>query len=146
VFKKEGFVEIVTKKIKLNTKGDTDIIDITEQVASTVSKTDISNGIVTVFISGSTGGLTTVEYEPGLIQDLKTYFEKIAPKSGSYQHNMKWQDGNGYAHVRASILGPSITIPFTNKELMLGTWQQIIFIDFDNRPRSRELVVQIMGE
>jgi secondary thiamine-phosphate synthase enzyme len=137
---------VLTKKIKLNTKGDTDIIDITDQVASALSKTDINNGIITIFISGSTGGLTTVEYEPGLVQDLKTYFEKIAPKSGAYQHNMRWQDGNGYAHVRASFLGPSITIPFRDKQLMLGTWQQIIFIDFDNRPRSRELVVQVIGE
>ena len=136
---------VITKKIKLNTKGDTDIIDITHQVASAVSKSDIANGIATVFVSGSTGGLTTVEYEPGLIQDLKDFFEKIAPKNGNYQHNMRWHDGNGYAHIRASFLGPSITVPFNNKELLLGTWQQIIFIDFDNRPRSREIIVQIIG-
>jgi len=137
---------VTTKKIKLNTKGNTDIIDITSQVSSIVSKNDIKDGIVTIFVSGSTGGLTTVEYEPGLIQDLKRFFEKIAPKSDNYQHDLQWHDGNGYAHVRASFLGPSILVPFSNKTLQLGTWQQIIFIDFDNRARSRELVVQIMGE
>ncbi len=137
---------VVTKKIKLNTKGDTDIVDITSQVTSAVSKTGVQNGIVAVFVSGSTGGVTTVEYEPGLIQDLKNFFEKIAPKSDTYEHNLRWHDGNGYAHVRASFLGPSISIPFVDKKLQLGTWQQIIFIDFDNRPRTRELIVQVVGE
>ncbi|MBU3911124.1 MAG: secondary thiamine-phosphate synthase enzyme YjbQ [Candidatus Omnitrophica bacterium] len=137
---------VITKKIKLSTKGDTDIIDITWQVAAVLSKTDLSNGIVTVFVKGSTGGLTTVEYEPGLVQDIKAFFEKIAPKSGLYEHNVRWHDGNGYAHVRASFLGPSISVPFIKNQMELGTWQQIIFIDFDNRPRSRELIVQIMGE
>ena len=139
-------MSVVSKKIKLNTKGDTDIIDVTSQVASAVSKSGVKNGIATVFVSGSTGGLTTVEYEPGLVQDLKTYFEKIAPKSGRYEHNARWHDGNGYAHVRASFLGPSLSVPFNNAELQLGTWQQIIFIDFDNRSRSRELLVQIIGD
>ena len=137
---------VITKKIKLNTKGDTDIIDVTPQVASIVSKANVESGIAAVFVPGSTGGLTTVEYEPGLIQDLKRFFEKIAPKSGTYQHNLQWHDGNGYAHVRASFLGPSISVPFVGKKLQLGTWQQIIFIDFDNRPRSRELIVQVVGE
>ena len=139
-------MSVITKKIRLNTKGDTDIINVTAQVVGVVSKVDIASGLVTVFVSGSTGGLTTVEYEPGLIQDLKRFFEKIAPKSDTYQHNLQWHDGNGYAHVRASFLGPSISIPFVDKKLQLGTWQQIIFIDFDNRPRSRELTVQVMGE
>jgi len=137
---------VINKKIKISTKGDTDIINITDRVASLVSKAGINNGIVTVFVSGSTGGLTTVEYEPGLVQDLKDFFERIAPKAGEYQHNIRWHDGNGYAHVRASLLGPSLTIPFMDKNMQLGTWQQIIFIDFDNRPRSRELVVQIIGD
>lgn len=137
---------VITKKIKLNTKGDTDIVNITEAVTAELTKTGLNSGIVTVFVSGSTGGLTTVEYEPGLVQDLKTFFEKIAPKAGSYEHNMRWHDGNGYAHVRASLLGPSISVPFIDGEMQLGTWQQIIFIDFDNRPRSRELIVQIIGE
>lgn len=137
---------VVTKKIKLDTKGDTDIIDITAQVASALSKSKLGSGAVTVFVPGSTGGLTTVEYEPGLVQDLKDYFEKIAPKSGHYEHNVRWHDGNGYAHVRASFLGPSISVPFVDNKLQLGTWQQIIFIDFDNRPRSRELLVQLIGK
>lgn len=137
---------VITKKIKLNTKGDTDIIDITGQVVNAVSKAGLKNGLATVFVSGSTGGLTTVEYEPGLVKDLKTYFERLIPKSGEYQHNLRWHDGNGYSHVRASFLGPSLSIPFVDGGLQLGTWQQIVFIDFDNRSRSRELVVQIMGE
>ena len=137
---------VITRKIKLNTKGDTDIIDITGQVQDVVSKCSVEDGIITVFVSGSTGGLTTVEYEPGLVEDLKTYFEKIAPKSGKYQHNIRWHDGNGYAHVRASFLGPSLSIPLVKGNMQLGTWQQIIFIDFDNRPRKRELIVQIVGD
>jgi len=139
-------MSVITKNIKLNTKGNTDIIDITQQVQGIVSNAKIKNGTATVFVQGSTGGLTTVEYESGLVQDLKAFFEKIAPKSGHYEHNMRWHDGNGYSHVRASFLGPSLAVPFVDKKLQLGTWQQIIFIDFDNRPRSRELIVQIMGE
>ena len=137
---------VITKKIKINTKGDTDIIDITSQVTSIVSKASINNGLVTIFVSGSTGALSTVEYEPGLVQDLKKLFEKIAPKAGTYQHNLRWHDGNGYAHVRATLMGPSISVPFVNGKMELGTWQQIIFIDFDNRPRSREIVVQVIGD
>lgn len=137
---------VVNKKIKLNTKGNTDIIDITGEVAGAVSKAGLKSGVVTVFVPGSTGGLTTVEYEPGLVQDLKKFFEKIAPEGGTYQHNLRWHDGNGYAHVRASFLGPSISVPFIDGKLQLGTWQQIIFIDFDNRSRSRELIIQVIGD
>jgi secondary thiamine-phosphate synthase enzyme len=139
-------MKIMTKKIKLNTKGDTDIINITSQVSDALKGTGLKNGTLTVFINGSTAGITTVEYEPGLVDDLKAFFEKIAPKNGSYEHNNRWHDGNGYAHVRASLLGPDISVPFMDGAPRLGTWQQIIFIDFDNRPRSRELTVQIMGE
>ncbi|MDO8603057.1 MAG: secondary thiamine-phosphate synthase enzyme YjbQ [Candidatus Omnitrophota bacterium] len=137
---------IITKKIKLSTKGDTDIINITAETASAVLNSGLENGSVTVFVSGSTGGITTLEYEPGLVEDLQTYFEKIAPKKGEYQHNIRWQDGNGYSHVRASFLGPGITVPFVNNQMLLGKWQQIVFIDFDNRPREREIIVQIIGE
>lgn len=137
---------VITKKIKINSKGDTDIIDITSMVINALSGVKINSGLVTVFVSGSTGGLTTVEYEPGLVQDLKNFFEKIVPKSGKYEHDLRWHDGNGHAHVRASLLGPSISMPFIKGELQLGTWQQIIFIDFDNKPRSRDLIVQILGE
>ena len=137
---------IITKKIKLSTKGDTDIINITTEVASAVLNSGLKDGSVTVFVPGSTGGITTLEYEPGLIEDLKTYFEKIAPKKDEYQHNIRWQDGNGYSHVRASFLGPGTTVPFVSNQMQLGKWQQIVFIDFDNRPRKREIIVQIMGE
>lgn len=137
---------VVTKSIKLKTKGETDIIDITEQVSACVEESVVLDGIVTVFVPGSTGGLTTIEYESGLISDVKRTFEVIAPRHGEYHHNLRWHDGNGFAHVRSAMLGPSLTVPFSNKRLHLGTWQQIVFIDFDNRPRSRELIVQIMGE
>ena len=137
---------VITKKIKLSTKGDTDIINITTEVASAVLSSELGSGSVTVFVPGATGGITTVEYEPGLVEDLKTFFENIAPKSGTYKHNIKWGDGNGYAHVRASFLGPGITVPIVNNQMQLGKWQQIIFIDFDNRPRDREIIIQIIGE
>jgi len=139
-------MNVVTKKLKLSTKGDTDIINITAEVASAVLNSDLKKGSVTVFVPGSTGGITTVEYEPGLVEDLKTFFEKIAPKSDTYQHNIRWQDGNGFSHVRASFLGPGITVPFVSNKMQLGKWQQIIFIDFDNRPRDREIIIQIIGE
>ncbi len=137
---------VITKKIKLNTKGNTDIIDITSRVASAVSGAGMEKGVVTIFVPGSTGGLSTVEYEPGLIQDLKNFFEKIAPSSLTYQHNLRWHDGNGCAHVRAAFLGPSISVPFIDGEMQLGTWQQIVFIDFDTRAREREIIVQVVGE
>ena len=137
---------VVTKSIKIKSKGETDIINITSLVEEAVAKSKVKDGTVTVFITGATGGITTVEYEPGLVKDLKDAFERIAPREGTYAHNLRWQDGNGFSHVRASLLGPSLTIPFSKGRLTLGTWQQIIFIDFDNRPRSRELVVQIAGE
>ena len=137
---------VITKSIKIKSRGETDIINITGEVKSVVSKSKIKNGVVTVFVAGATAGLTTVEYEPGLISDLKDAFEKIAPRGGSYAHNERWGDGNGFSHVRASLLGPSLAVPFTGSRLTLGTWQQIILVDFDNRPRSRELVLQIQGE
>ena len=137
---------IITKKINLSTKGDTDIINITTEVSSAVLSSELKNGSVTIFVPGSTGGITTIEYEPGLIEDLKVFFEEIAPKSGVYQHNIRWQDGNGYSHVRASFLGPGTTVPFINGKMQLGKWQQIIFTEFDNRPREREIIVQIIGE
>jgi secondary thiamine-phosphate synthase enzyme len=137
---------VVTKTIKLKSKGESDIIDITDKVASCVTGSGLGSGIATVFVPGSTGALTTIEYESGLIKDVKNAFEIIAPRDGEYHHNIRWQDGNGFSHVRAALLGPSLTIPFSDQELLLGTWQQIVLIDFDNRPRSRELIVQIVGE
>jgi secondary thiamine-phosphate synthase enzyme len=139
-------MSVVTKKIKLSSKGETDIIDITGRVSDCVQGSKVKNGIATVFVPGSTAGLTTIEYEPGLIKDTKEGFEVIAPRNGKYHHNLKWHDGNGFSHVRSALLGPSLTVPFTGKRLQLGTWQQIVLIDFDNRPRSREIIVQIIGE
>jgi len=137
---------VITRTIELSTKGETDIVDITQHVKKALSDSKLNNGTVTIFVPGATGGLTTVEYEPGLVEDLKNAFERIAPRKANYAHNLKWGDGNGFSHVRASMLGPSMSVPFNDGELTLGTWQQIIFVDFDNRPRSRELVLQFVGE
>ena len=137
---------VVTKKIDLQTKGECDIIDITPQVERQVAETNISSGTVTVFVAGSTAGITTIEYEPGLVADFQRVWERVAPKNTHYDHDRRWGDGNGYSHVRASLLGPSLLIPFADRRLTLGTWQQIVVVDFDNRPRSRQVVVQIMGE
>jgi len=137
---------IKTDKIKVEAKGHTDIIDVTDKTAGVVSKSGIRNGTVTVFVQGSTGGMTTAEYEPGLVKDLKEFFEKLFPYNHPYEHNATWGDGNGGSHVRASFLGPSLTVPLVNGQMTLGTWQQIIFIDFDTRKRSREIIVQIVGD
>jgi len=137
---------VVTRKIGLHTEGNCDIIDITDQVRQAVSQSGVASGTVTLFMAGSTGGLTTIEYEPGLLHDFKAMWERTAPRDISYQHDRAWGDGNGHSHVRASILGPSLVVPFTDGELHLGTWQQIVLVDFDNRPRSRQIVLQIMGE
>ena len=137
---------VVTKKVGIRTKGQCDLIDITPQVQREVSQSGIDSGTVTVFISGSTAGVTTIEYESGVLWDLQTMWDRIIPSNIPYQHDNRWGDGNGYAHVRASLLGPSLVVPFSARQLQLGTWQQIIVADFDNRPRSREIVLQIMGE
>ena len=106
----------------------------------------MAKGVVTIFVAGSTAGLTTIEFEPGVLADLQDMWERIVPKGMTYAHNRRWGDGNGYSHVRASLLGASLTVPFGNKKLMVGTWQQIVLVDFDNRPRSRQVILQIMGE
>jgi secondary thiamine-phosphate synthase enzyme len=137
---------IVTEKISVGTRGRTDIVDITGQIAEKVADSGIVNGTVTIFVSGSTAGITTIEYESGLVADFKALWNRIAPDNLRYEHNERWGDGNGYAHVRASLLGCSLTVPFSERKLLLGTWQQIILVDFDNRARQREIVVQIMGE
>ena len=137
---------VVTRTIELKTKGNGHIVDITREVAEEVADSGLKDGTVTVFVPGSTGGVTTVEYESGLLSDLQDLFDRLVPTNIHYQHNLRWGDGNGHAHVRASLLGPSLTVPFVDQKLTLGTWQQIAFIDFDNRPRSRELVLQLMGE
>jgi secondary thiamine-phosphate synthase enzyme len=137
---------VKTDIISLNTKGHCDIIDITREVEQQLAESNIDNGIVTVFVTGSTSGLTTIEYEPGLISDLKEMWKRLVPENIPYAHDRAWGDGNGHAHVRSALLGASLVIPFSHKKLSLGTWQQIVLLDFDNRSRSRKLMVQIMGE
>ena len=137
---------IRTKKIEKKTKGISDVIDITEDVASFIEDCEVKNGTVTVFIPGSTGAITTVEYEPGLVKDIPKFMEKILPQDEYYHHNETWNDGNGFSHMRAALYGPSLTVPFENGKLLLGTWQQIALLDFDNRQRSRKIVIQVMGE
>ena len=134
---------IVTEKFSIDTKGFTDIIDITPKVQSVVSMLNLDQAQVLVYVPGSTASITTVEYEQGLLLDLPEAFEKFAPVDKEYQHDMTWHDGNGYAHVRASIVGSSKYFPVMNSILMLGTWQQIVLIDFDNRPRTRNIIVQV---
>ena len=137
---------VVTKKIGIRTKGECDLIDITGQVKREVLDSGINMGTVTIFISGSTAGVSTIEYESGLVSDFQSMWERIIPRNIPYQHDRRWGDGNGYSHVRASLLGASLVVPFSGKTLALGTWQQIVVVDFDNRPRSRDIVLQVMGE
>lgn len=139
-------MKVATAYVNINSKGKTDIINITDDVQEELSKARMDKGCVTVFVSGSTGGITTVEYEPALVSDLKGLFEKLAPSGPSYAHDLTWGDANGHSHLRSSLLGPSLTVPFVEKKLCLGTWQQIIFLDFDNRPRNRRILLQFIGE
>jgi secondary thiamine-phosphate synthase enzyme len=134
------------EKIPLDTRGEGDIRDITPQVEKITKRSGIKNGLACVFNPGSTGAVTTLEYEPGLLVDLPDALEKMAPKEATYQHELRWHDGNGHSHVRASILGPSLTVPLENGNLLLGTWQQIVFIELDVHHRSRNLLVQIVGD
>ena len=138
-------LEIKTEEILLQTRGFTDIVDITPQVAALLKKNEFSEGQVTIMVPGSTGGITTIEYEPGLKKDLPEFFDSIIPQDRSYHHDQTWQDGNGYAHLRSALLKPSLTVPFMANSLLLGTWQQIVFVDFDNRKRNRRLIVQFIG-
>ena len=137
---------VIAEDITIQSRGNCDIINITSQVTKNVEESGVNSGIATLFVVGSTAGITTIEYEPNLLSDFKNMWDRVMPQNLPYEHNKTWGDGNGHSHVRASALGPSLTIPFVNKRLTLGTWQQIVFVDFDNRPRSRKLVVQILGE
>ena len=137
---------VVTAELSLHTRGNADMHDLTEAVAEKVRAAGLRDGVVTVFCPSSTSALTTIEFESGALADLKRALDELAPPGRDYQHNRRWGDGNGHAHLRAALLGPSLTVPFTDGTLRLGTWQQILFIDFDNRPRDRRLVVQIIGE
>ena len=136
---------VATEHISLSTKGNADVIDITDKVNDRIRSSGVKNGIVNVNVGGSTGALTTCEYESGLVQDIKDIFDKLIP-AGNYNHDRAWGDGNGHSHLRSSLVGSSISLPFNDGTMVLGTWQQVIFIDFDNRPRSRKLMVQIVGE
>jgi len=137
---------IFSETISLTTRGFSDILDITHHVDAVIDRSRIENGLVTVFCPGSTGSVTTIEYESGVVRDLQKAIEEIVPSGIGYEHDKRWSDGNGFSHVRAALMKPSLTIPLIEGRLALGTWQQIVFIDFDNRRRERNLIVQIMGE
>ena len=137
---------VKTLTISLSTKGNADVQNITDLVAHAISQSTLKNGMVTVFCPSSTSALTTIEFEPGVVNDLRRLFDEITPSNRPYAHDAAWGDGNGHSHVRAALLKASFTVPFVDGRLTLGTWQQLIYIDFDNRPRQRELVIQIMGE
>ena len=137
---------VISKSISVNTNGNADIHDITDRITNAVSKSGLTAGTVTVFCPSSTSALTTIEYESGALSDLRRLFDEIISVNREYAHNERWHDGNGHSHVRAALLGPSLVIPFVDGKLTLGTWQQVIYLDFDNRPRQRELVVQLIGE
>lgn len=138
-------MEVKTETLTLETRGNADLLDITDQVGRAVADCGLGSGVVTLFSPSATSALTTIEYESGCLQDLRRLFDEIADPARHYAHNARWGDGNGHSHVRAALLGPSLTVPFVDGRLTLGTWQQIIFVDFDNRPRNRRLIVQIMG-
>jgi secondary thiamine-phosphate synthase enzyme len=134
-----------TLSFSIKTRGNTSITDITDQVQAMLTSSGFSEGNALIFVSGSTAGITTIEYEPGLLKDYPAFFEKIVPSNQRFHHDDTWHDGNGHSHVRASLQGASFIVPFTNKKLLLGTWQQIILIDFDNHSRQREIIVQLNG-
>ena len=138
-------MSVVTKELHFDTKGEVDIRDITEKVNGALRESEIEDGIVTIFVPGATGAVTTIEYEPGLLLDLPAALERLFPRGIEYEHEYRWHDGNGHSHVRASFLGPSLTVPFRNKTLMLGTWQQVVFVELDNKRRSRRVILQIIG-
>jgi secondary thiamine-phosphate synthase enzyme len=136
---------IVTTVLDFPTKKG-EVKDITEEVRDALQRTSLQSGLVTIFVPGATGGLTTIEFEAGLIEDMEAALQRLAPEDIDYAHNLRWQDGNGHSHIRAALIGPGLSIPFSQRQLMLGTWQQIVFLELDARPRQRKLVVQIMGE
>ena len=139
-------MKITNDRVRLSTKGAGDLIDITRRVANALERSKLQAGNVTVFVVGSTAGITTFEYEPGLIKDMQEFYDNLAPAGRHYHHDETWGDANGFSHIRATFTGPSLTVPFEQGRLLLGTWQQIVLAEFDNRPREREIVVHIMGE
>jgi secondary thiamine-phosphate synthase enzyme len=139
-------VDVVTSRISFQTRAETDMVDITDRLVKNIRDSGLKDGIATIFVPGSTGALTTIEYEPGLLKDFPDMLDRVAPRNIEYEHERRWHDGNGHSHVRASLIGPSITIPFENGKPTLGTWQQIVFLELDARGRSRQLIVQVMGK
>jgi len=137
---------VKTSNFTVETRGESELDDITSYVENELRKSGLREGLATIFVSGSTAGITTVEFEPGLIKDIKRVFEKLVPEGDRYAHNDTWHDGNGHSHVRSSILKTSLSVPFQDAKLLLGTWQQIVLIDFDNRKRSRKVIAQFIGE
>ncbi len=138
-------LQVISKTLRVNTRGNNDVQDLTRSLAELIHNADMRNGTATLFVQGSTAGLTTIEFEPGVVTDISEMFERIAPDTISYKHEARWRDGNGHSHVRAALLGPSIVVPFIEGKLTIGTWQQVVLVDFDNRPRQREIVVQFIG-
>jgi secondary thiamine-phosphate synthase enzyme len=139
-------VAVHTDTIRCSTRGDGDTVDLTDGLAEGLRKSGLNDGVATLFIGGSTGGITTIEYEPGAVSDLQAVLEAIAPKGRDWRHHPRWGDRNGHSHVRSALIGPSLSVPFVGGELCLGTWQQVVLVDFDDRPRVREVVIQFMGE
>jgi len=137
---------VITKTIEITSKGENDMVDITDQTLKAILESKLENGIVTIFVSGSTAAVTTIEYEPGLRKDFPMMLNRTIPKDIEYKHDETWHDGNGHSHVRASLIGPSLTVPFKDRNLILGTWQQIVFIELDIRSRERRITLQIIGE
>ncbi len=139
-------MQVKLNHIFLTTSGNTEIIDITQKVSECIASSTLANGLVTIFCPSSTSGVTTLEFEPGVVQDLKRIFNELVPSANTYLHNEAWHDGNGHSHIRAALLKASLTVPLVAGRMTLGTWQQIVYVDFDTRPRKREIIVQIMGE
>ena len=139
-------MSVETRTIHLSTKGLNDVQNLTEEIQASLESTQLKSGVVTIFVPGATAGITTIEFESGCVSDLKSVFERLVPQSAHYAHNAKWGDGNGFSHIRAAILGASLQVPFSDKRLLTGTWQQIILVDFDNRPRRRKVILQFIGE
>jgi secondary thiamine-phosphate synthase enzyme len=139
-------MKIITEKISVQTSGPGDLVNITDEINALLSKTELKTGHVVIFHVGSTAAITTFEYEPGMIKDIQEFFETIIPRNKHYHHDDTWGDANGFSHLRAALQGPSLSVPFANGELMLGTWQQVVLAEFDNRPRSRKIIVQFIGE
>lgn len=137
---------VVSRRVRFSTRGEVDLIDVTHMVQRAVEESGLKRGIVTVFVPGSTGAVTTMEYEPGLLKDFPRILEKIVPRGEEYEHHLRWHDWNGHSHCRAALLGPSLTVPFEDGRLQLGTWQQIVFVELDVKPRERELILQLIGE